>query len=97
MDVFGTRDLTKRLGKLFRNAQDRRLSLITNDGRPLVLAVPFDTRLLYVGTHRALALHQFEKRHLTLSQATKLTAMTYEEFIELLGNASVPAVHYPPE
>jgi predicted HTH domain antitoxin len=61
------------------------------------LAVPFDGRLLELGVHRALALHLFENRHLTLAQAAKLAAVTAEEFVELLSQTGVPAVDYSPE
>lgn len=36
-------------------------------------------------------------RHLTLARAARLAAMTLEEFVELLGQAGIPAADYPPE
>lgn len=66
-------------------------------GRPALVAVPFDERLLSLGVHRSLALHLFEGGQLTLSQAAKLAGLALEEFIELLGQAGIAAVNYPPE
>ena len=71
--------------------------LITKHGRPSILAVPFDDRLLELGIHRALALHLFERNHATLTQAAKVAGVTPEEFVGLLGRAEIPAVDYSPE
>ena len=97
VDVFSMRDLRQRSGELIKEAEDGHLALITKHGRPAILAVPFDDRLLKLGVHRTLALRLFEQRHLTLVQAARLAGMTAEEFMNLLGEAGVPAVDYPPE
>ena len=97
LDVFSVRDLRLRSGDLLKDAESGRLAIVTKHGRPAILAVPFDSRLIELGVHRALALHLFEKRHMTLTQAAKVAAVTAEEFIELLGVAGIPAVDYPPE
>ena len=97
VDVFSVRDLRQRSGELLKDAEDGRLALITKHGRPAILAVPFDERLLDLGVHRALALHLFEKRQLSLVQAAKVAAVSAEEFVILLGEAGIAAVDYPPE
>jgi prevent-host-death family protein len=97
LDVFSVRDLRQRSGDLLKDAENGHVALITKHGRPAILAVPFDTRLLDLGVHRALALHLFEHRHVTLAQAAKLAAVTVEEFVEILSQAGVPAVDYPPD
>ena len=71
--------------------------LITKHGRPSILAVPFDDRLLELGVHRALALHLFERKQATLTRAAKVAGVTSEEFVSLLGRAGIAAVDYPPE
>lgn len=97
VDVFSVRDLRQRSGDLLKDAENGQVALITKHGRPAILAVPFDSRLLDLGVHRALALHLFEQGQVTLAQAAKLAAVTVEEFIELLSQAGVPAVDYSPE
>lgn len=97
MDVFSSRDLRQRSGQLFRDAAAGRLSVITKHGRPAILAVPFDERLLELGVHRALALLLFEQEHVTLSRAAKLADMALEDFIVLLGEQGVDAVRYSPD
>ncbi len=97
LDVFTGKDLSQRSDELFRDAEQGRLSLITKDGKPAILAVPFDERLLDLGLHRAMALHLFESGQTTLSQSAKLAGLPLVDFLELLGSAGIPAVDYPPE
>ena len=73
------------------------MAVVTKHGRPRILAVPFDDRLLEHGAQRALALHLFESGHLTLTQAAKIAGVITHDFVSLLGAAGVPAVDYPPE
>jgi prevent-host-death family protein len=94
-DVFTVRDLRNRTGDLMRDAEEGRLSIITKHGRPAILAIPFDERLLAVGVHRALAVHLFEAGQATLAQAAKLAELPVERFLEVLSEAGVPAVSYP--
>ena len=95
--LFSVRDVRQRTDELCKDAEDGRLTFITRHGRPVVLAIPFDGRLLDLGVHRALALRLFEQRHLTLVQAARLADMVPEDFVVLLGVAGIPAVDYPPE
>ena len=96
LDVFSVRDLRLRSGKLLRDAEEGRLAVITKHGRPAILALPFDERLLKHGVARSLALHLFETGRATLARAAKLADMSVEEFVQLLGAAGVDAVSYPP-
>jgi len=97
LDVFSVRDLRNKSGELLRDAEAGQISLITKHGKPAILAVPFDERLIDQGVHRAMALHLFESHQLTLAQCAKLAGLSLEAFIELLGEVGVPAVDYPPE
>jgi antitoxin (DNA-binding transcriptional repressor) of toxin-antitoxin stability system len=96
-DVFSARELRQRSGELFRDAEQGRLAVITRHGRPAILAIPFDDRLLSLGVQRAVALRLFETRSLSLAQGAKLAGLSIEEFLELLGREEAVAVDYPPE
>ncbi|MCP4661821.1 MAG: type II toxin-antitoxin system prevent-host-death family antitoxin, partial [bacterium] len=91
-DVFSARDLRNRSGDLMRNAEQGRLAVITRHGRPAIVAVPFDDRLLLHGVQRAVALSLFESGKTTLGQSAKLAGLSQEAFIELLGELGIPAV-----
>ena len=97
VEVFSVRDLRNRSGDLLRHAETGKVSLITKRGAPAILAVPFDEKLLTHGIHRAMALHLFESRQLTVAQAAKVAKMALEDFIVLLDEAGLDAVDYPPE
>ncbi len=86
--VFTARDLRLRSGELLRDAEAGKLSIITKNGRPAILAIPFGERLLAHGVHRAVALDVYEAGQATLAQAAKLADLSVEAFIELLGQAS---------
>ncbi len=97
LDVFNADDLRERSQELLRDAREGRLSVVTEEGRPALLVVPFDEHLLRHGVHRALALYLFEEGRATLVQAARLADVSAEEFIELLGEAGVPTVDYAPD
>jgi prevent-host-death family protein len=97
LDVFSVRDLRNRSGDLLKDAELGQMALITKHGRPAILALPFDRRLLDQGIHRALALHLFEGRLLTLAQAAKVAELSIGEFIDLLGSLGLAVVDYPAE
>ena len=97
LDVFSVRDLRTRCGDLLKDAERGQVSLITKHGRPAILAVPFDRRLLDQGVHRTLALSLFESRQLTLAQAAKVAGLSLDGFIDLIGSLGLAAVDYPAE
>jgi len=97
LEVFTVRDLRQRSGDLLRDAEEGRLALITKHGKPAILAVPFDERLVSLGLHRALALELVEAGRASLSQGARLAGMSLVEFMELAGEAGIPVVSYPPE
>lgn len=97
LDVFTVRDLRSRTGDLLRDAEAGRVSVITKHGRPVILAVPFDERLLQEGVNRALALRLYETGDATLAQAAKVARLGLGEFLDLLDAAGIPAVDYPAE
>jgi len=96
-DVFSVRDLRNRSGELLRDAEAGQIALITKHGKPAILAIPFDERLIGHGVHRAMALHLFESHQVTMAQAAKLAGLSIEEFVELLGEVGISAVDYPAE
>lgn len=97
VDVFSARDLRNRAGGLLKDAQEGKLAVVTKHGRPAALSVPFDARLLELGTHRHLAVLLFAQHLLTLAQAAKLADLPIEQFLDILGVSGVNAVDYPAE
>lgn len=97
LDVFSVRELRTRTGELLKDAEVGRMSLITKHGRPAILALPFNQRLLDQGVHRTLAVSLFETERLTLAQAARVAGLNLDGFIDLLGELGMAAVDYPAE
>ena len=51
-DFFTARDLHNKSGELLKDVEDGQISLITKHGKPAILAVPFDKKLLSYGVHQ---------------------------------------------
>ena len=94
IDVFSSRDLRNKAGKLIKEAEAGRLSIITKHGRPAAITLPFDARLLEQGAHHHLAATLFEQKQVTLVQAAKIAALTVEEFLEVLSVSNIDTVDY---
>jgi prevent-host-death family protein len=97
LEVFTSQDLSERSEDLLRDAEQGRLALVTKNGRPVFVAVPFDEKLLAHGIDRAMAISLFEAGQVSLGQGARLAGLSLEEFIELLGKLAIPVVNYPPE
>jgi prevent-host-death family protein len=95
LDVFSARDLRNNTGQLIKDAENGRLSIITKHGHPMILAVPFNSQLLNLGVNKSLALHLFEKKIVTLSQAAKIAGLSIDEFLDILKETDIDVVDYP--
>lgn len=95
LDVFSARELRNNTGKLIKDAEKGRLSLITKHGKPMILAVPFNSQLLNLGVDKSLALYLFEKKIVTLSRAAKIAKLSVEEFLDILKDTGIDVVDYP--
>lgn len=73
------------------------MSLVIHEGRPVILAMPFNERLIELGVHRAMAVHLFESGQVTLGRGAKIAGLFIGDFIEVLGSLGIPVVDYPPE
>jgi prevent-host-death family protein len=97
LDVFSARDLRNRSGELLRESEAGNLSVITKHGRPTAITVPFDSALLELGVHTHLAVLLFQKKLLTLAQASKLASCAVEDFLDVLHASGVDVVDYSAE
>lgn len=96
MRTFTVREVRERAGELVRNAEQGRLALITQRGRPLLVAVPFDDNLLSQGLRVSLAVHLFDEGVLSQGQAAKLAGQSLAEFFAACAARQVSAVRYAP-
>lgn len=93
--VFSVRDLRIRSSDLVKDAEAGRLSVITKRGKPSVLTLPFDRRLMDLGIDKDLALFLFEKKLITMAKAAKIANVTLDAFMDILAQTTIAAVDYP--
>ena len=91
---FGIRDLREKIGSYTAQAEAGSISIITRNGTPLTVNIPFDDTLVRLGAHRTLAVKLYEEGVLTLSKSAKLAEMPMDEFIAVLGSAGVSVFGY---
>ena len=97
MQTFTIRDLRDRTGERVRDAEAGKLSVVTKDGQPVFVAVPFDETLLREGVNVALAIKRFDEDVLSLGQAARMAGLSLAEFMEECSAREVPVVRYSPE
>jgi len=95
LEVFTENDLGNNVGQLIKDAEKGCLSVITKQGAPVILAVPFDSQLLKLGLNRSIALYLFEKEIVTLAQASQIARLSMYEFLEVLRETDIDVVDYP--
>ena len=91
---FGIRDLRENIGSYAAQAEAGSVSVITRNGTPLTVNIPFDDTLVKLGAHKALAVKLYQEGVLTLNKAAKLAGMPMDEFITVLGAAGISVFGY---
>lgn len=94
MEIYSIRDLRDRTGALIRGAEAGRISIVTKHGRPVLLTIPFDDKLLEQGVRVSLAVHLFDEDFLSQGEAAKLAGLTLAEFFTACATRLVPVVRY---
>ncbi len=97
LGIYSTNEFCQHIDELVHDTEKGNLALITKHDRPTFLTIPFDERLLTYGINRAVAIHLFESDIVTMSRAAKIADLSIENFMEVLGEAGIPAADYPPE
>lgn len=90
MHTFTASDLHEHTAELVRDAEAGKLSLVTKNGLPVFVALPFDDALLREGVQTALAIRLFDEETLTLGQAARLADMDVLAFMDRLAALRIP-------
>ena len=94
METYSVRDLRDRTGELIQGAEAGHMALVTKHGRPVILAVPFDDKLLDQGIRVSLAVRLFDEGVITQGQGAKLAGIMLAEFFAACAARQVPVVRY---
>ena len=89
MQCFAIRDLRDHTGELVRNAENGECSIVSKHGKPLFVALPFDSAILKAGVNVALADKLVQSGELLVGAAAKLAAMPYGQYLKHLGGLGI--------
>ncbi len=94
MQSFGIRNLRENIGSYTAEAEAGAISVITRNGTPLTVNIPFDDTLVKLGAHKALAVKLYQENVLTLSKAAQLAETAIDQFVATLGAAGISVIGY---
>lgn len=91
---FGIRNLREKIGSYTAQAEAGAVSIITRNGAPLTVNIPFDETLVRLGVNKALAVKLYQEGALTLNRAARLAEMPTDKFIAVLGSVGISVFGY---
>lgn len=97
MGAISIEQLIKSPAGLIAEAESGQVAIVTKDGRPLFLAVPFDERLAKEDVHVAVAVRLYENEVISLGRAARIAGLSLSEFIDRLGALNIPVIRYSAE
>jgi prevent-host-death family protein len=95
MGSISVEELARSPARLIEEAESGEVAIVTKDGRPLFLAVPYDERLAKEEVHVVVAVHLYEKGVVSVGRAGKIAGLSLSEFIDRLGALRIPVARYP--
>ena len=97
MGAISIEELIKSPAGLIAEAESGQVAIVTKDGRPLFLAVPYDERLAKEDVHVAVAVRLYENEVISLGKAAGIAGLSLSELIDGLGALNIPVIRYPAE
>ena len=97
MDAMSVEELKKHPDRLIEGAENGKLSVVTRDGHPIFMAVPYDGSLATENVFVAVAVRLYENEAVSLGRAAKMAGLSISEFIDRLGALKIPVVRYSAE
>jgi len=85
MDALAILDLLEHTGAMVRNAEDGRHSVVSKNGKPLFVAVPFTDALLSAAVWVSLADKLVQSGELSVAAGAKLSGMPYALYLQHVG------------
>ena len=87
MGSISVEQFIKSPAKLIEGVERGRLEIVTKDGRPLFLAIPYDERLANENVHIVVAIHLYKIETVSLGKAARIAGYSVRDFIDRLGTA----------
>ena len=97
MHTLTDEDLQRAPQKLLTDARRGELTVITTDGRPVLLAVPLADGVPMRSALVDLAAALFDREEISLGTAARIAGMGYSEMIDELGRREIATIRITPE
>lgn len=83
--------------KLLSEAQGGELAVVTQDGKPVFMAVPMGAKLDSLRVRLELAVSLFDAEQVSLGVAARIAGVSISEMIDELGRRQIPVARYTKE
>lgn len=90
-------DLQRAPQQLLADARRGELTVITTDGRPMMLAVPLADGAPMRSALVDMAAALFDREEISLGTAARIAGMSYSEMIDELGRRGIDTIRITPE
>jgi len=90
-------DLQRAPQQLLSDARRGELTVITTDGRPMMLAVPLADGAPMRSALVDMAAALFDREEISLGTAARIAGMSYSEMIDELGRRGIDTIRITPE
>ena len=97
MHTLTDEDLQRAPQQLLADARRGQITLVTTDGRPMVLAVPLADGAPMRSALVELAAALFDREEISLGMAARIAGMGYSEMIDELGQRGIDTIRITPE
>ncbi|NOQ36026.1 MAG: prevent-host-death family protein [Methylococcaceae bacterium] len=94
MKSFSINNLHEHPNALAQQADLGNLALLTDNGQPLFISVPFNSALLTHGLQLTLAVKLFKEHDISLGKAAELAKMNLAEFSEYVSELGIAVVDF---
>lgn len=92
MKFFSARTLKSNAHALIRRAEEGRLSVVTRNGAPVFVAVPFDVSELPEDMITALAMRLFDEERVSLGKAARMAGLSVGDMTDTLGRHGIAVI-----
>lgn len=97
MHTITTDDLLREPQQLLADVRQGELTVVTTDGRPVMLAVPLTDGVPMRSALIDLAAALFDREEISLGLAARIAGLSYSEMIDELGRRQIDTIRITPE
>ena len=83
--------------KLLSDAQGGEIAVVTQDGKPVFMAVPMGASLDSPGVRLELAVSLFDREKVSIGVASRIAGLGISKMIDELGRRRIPVIRYSVE